>query len=175
MANNLTFIQFFHWYYSGGGVLWNHFAREAVYLSRLGITCAWLPPPCKGGTGAVSVGYDVYDLFDLGEFDQKGVVATKYGTRQQFLDAIQKAHENSIQVIVDTALNHKAHGDQVEKMHPVCRGRKRSILQVQRRRRRSHSRDSLAKATGCATRSPAGIRPGACASSESSRTTGSTR
>ena len=116
MANNLTFIQFFHWYYSGGGVLWNHFAREAVYLSRLGITCAWLPPPCKGGTGAVSVGYDVYDLFDLGEFDQKGVVATKYGTRQQFLDAIQKAHENSIQVIVDTALNHKAHGDQVEKI-----------------------------------------------------------
>lgn len=113
---NLTLIQFFHWYYPGGGALWNHFAHESTNLSQLGVSTAWLPPPYKGGTGAASVGYDVYDLFDLGEFDQQGVIPTKYGTREEFTAAIQKAHENKIQVIADTAFNHKAHGDELEKI-----------------------------------------------------------
>jgi alpha-amylase len=43
-------------------------------------------PPTRGG-GGHSVGYDTYDLFDLGEFDQKGSVPTKYGTR----DALERA------------------------------------------------------------------------------------
>lgn len=114
--SNQTLIQFFHWYYPGGGVLWNHFAKETHRLSRLGITAAWLPPPSKGGTGAASVGYDVYDLFDLGEFDQQGTVATKYGKKEEFIMAVQKAHENNIQIIADTVLNHKAHGDELEKI-----------------------------------------------------------
>jgi len=82
-TDNLTLIQFFHWHYPAGGRLWNHFSDETSYLSRLGITGAWLPPPYKGGTGASSVGYDVYDIFDLGEFDQQGTIATKYGTREE--------------------------------------------------------------------------------------------
>jgi alpha-amylase len=113
---NLTLIQFFHWYYPGDGVLWKDFAKQCSHLANLGITAAWLPPPCKGGTGAVSVGYDVYDLFDLGEFHQKETVATKYGRREEFVAAIQKAHEYHIQVFADTAFNHKAHGDEVEKI-----------------------------------------------------------
>ena len=116
MINNLTIIQFFHWYYPGGGMLWNDFAKQTPYLSRLGITDAWLPPPCKGGTGTLSVGYDLYDLFDIGEFNQKGTIATKYGTKKEFIRAIKKAHENDIRVIADTAFNHKAHGDEVEKV-----------------------------------------------------------
>ncbi|HET9825988.1 MAG TPA: alpha-amylase family glycosyl hydrolase, partial [Chitinophagaceae bacterium] len=111
--NNQTLIQFFRWYYPGGGVLWNDFAKQSSYLSRLGITAAWLPPPYKGGTGAASVGYDVYDLFDLGEFDQQGTITTKYGKKKQFIAAIQKAHENGIRVFADTAFNHKAHGDEL--------------------------------------------------------------
>lgn len=114
--NNRTLIQFFHWYTAGNGILWKDFSRQVNYLSALGITDAWLPPPYKGGTGAPSVGYDVYDLFDLGEFDQQGTVATKYGTRQGYIDAIKKAHKKNIGVIVDTVFNHKAHGDELEKI-----------------------------------------------------------
>jgi hypothetical protein len=47
-----------------------------------------LPPAYKGASGGYSVGYDTYDLFDLGEFDQKGSVATKYGDKAQLLAAI---------------------------------------------------------------------------------------
>ncbi|HEY2721206.1 MAG TPA: alpha-amylase [Chitinophagaceae bacterium] len=116
MTDKFTFIQFFHWYYPGGGVLWNDFANETRKLSRLGITHAWLPPPYKGGTGKASVGYDVYDLFDLGEFEQQGSVASKYGTKRDFINAVKKAHKNKIGVIADAVLNHKAHGDELEKI-----------------------------------------------------------
>jgi alpha-amylase len=114
LTNNLTLIQFFHWYYPGGGLLWKNFAKETSYLSSLGITGAWLPPPGKGGSGAGSVGYDAYDLFDLGEFDQQGTVATKYGTKEELIAAVKTAHRRNIAVIADTALNHKAHGDEHE-------------------------------------------------------------
>ncbi len=116
ITDNLTLIQFFHWYYPAKGVLWNNFSRESSYLSRLGFTGVWLPPPTKGGTGTASVGYDVYDLFDLGEFDQQGTIATRYGTKEEFIRAVKTAHKNKLQVIADTAFNHKAHGDELEKI-----------------------------------------------------------
>jgi alpha-amylase len=75
-----TLIQFFHWYLPEGS-LWDDAARAAEGLARMGVTDVWLPPAYKGASGTQSVGYDTYDLFDLGEFDQKGTVPTKYGTR----------------------------------------------------------------------------------------------
>lgn len=47
------------------------------------------PPAYKGHQGREDVGYGVYDLYDLGEFDQKGSVPTKYGTREEYLSAIR--------------------------------------------------------------------------------------
>lgn len=76
-----TLLQFFHWYYPQGGHLWGEVTDRAQSLKDMGITDVWLPPAYKGATGGYSVGYDSYDLFDLGEFDQKGSVPTKYGDR----------------------------------------------------------------------------------------------
>ena len=113
---NSTLIQFFHWYYPAHGVLWNDFAHEVRALSKLGITAAWLPPPFKGGGGEFSVGYDAYDLFDLGEFDQQQTIPTKYGTKAQYIHAIKAAHKRNIRIIADIIFNHKAHGDELEKI-----------------------------------------------------------
>jgi alpha-amylase len=113
MLNN-TLIQFFHWYLPNDGTLWNKVAEQADYLSHLGITMAWLPPaykPCEGGAG---VGYGVYDLYDLGEFDQKGSVPTKYGNRDQYLKAIQALKDHHIKPMADIVLNHKCGGDETE-------------------------------------------------------------
>ena len=44
-------------------------------LGKAGINALWLPPICKGAE-ARSMGYDPYDYFDLGDFDQKGGVKT---------------------------------------------------------------------------------------------------
>lgn len=56
-------------------------------------------------------GYDIYDLYDLGEFDQKGAVATKWGTRQELEDLIYQAAALDIKIIWDAVLNHKAGAD----------------------------------------------------------------
>ena len=111
---NGTILQYFHWYYPTDGSLWKKLTAEADKLAEMGFTAVWLPPACKGTNGTYSVGYDIYDLWDLGEFDQKNSVRTKYGTKQEYLGAIEAAHAAGLQVYADIVLNHKAGGDKCE-------------------------------------------------------------
>lgn len=113
---NGTMIQFFHWYYPSDGSLWNYANENAQKLADLGINAVWLPPAYKGKGGKNSNGYDVYDLYDLGEFDQKGSVPTKFGTREEYLKAIHSLHTYHIQVYADIVLNHKGGADETEKV-----------------------------------------------------------
>ncbi|MFC3159431.1 alpha-amylase family glycosyl hydrolase [Chryseobacterium arachidis] len=115
---NETMIQFFHWYSEGDGKLWKEAQNQADYLSELGITSVWFPPAYKGTNGGYSIGYDAYDLFDLGEFDQKGSIPTKYGTKDDYTHAIKALKDKNIQVIVDIVLGHKAGGDELETLKP---------------------------------------------------------
>ena len=62
-----------------------HFLRLKNVLQdskNIGIDKVWLPPACKGQGGAQANGYDVYDLYDVGEFKQKGSKSTKWGLRE---------------------------------------------------------------------------------------------
>ncbi|TCJ17079.1 alpha-amylase [Flaviaesturariibacter flavus] len=111
---NGTMIQLFHWYSPADGTYWNWVREQAPFLASLGITAAWLPPACKATDGANSVGYDVYDLYDLGEFDQKGSVRTRYGTRDEYAAAVKALQEQGIQAIADIVLNHLGGGDETE-------------------------------------------------------------
>ena len=114
-----TMLQYFHWYLPNDGNLWNQIKSEAPRLKDLGFSTIWLPPAYKGASGGYSVGYDVYDLYDLGEFDQKGSVRTKYGTRQQYIEAIDAIHHAGMRVMVDIVLNQKAGGEEKEKFKVV--------------------------------------------------------
>ena len=109
-------MQFFHWYTPGGGKLWDEVADKAEHLAAMGITDVWLPPAYKGASGVESVGYDTYDLFDLGEFDQKGTVATKYGDRGGFERACEALQRNGIRPIHDVVFNHKMGADEKERV-----------------------------------------------------------
>jgi len=109
---NGVIIQYFHWYHPGD--LWNEFAGRAAFLRELGFTAAWLPPATKCQLGKEGRGYDIYDPYDLGEFDQKDGIATRYGTREEYLNAIAKAHEAGISVYADIVLNHRMGGDEEE-------------------------------------------------------------
>jgi len=111
-----TLIQFFHWYLPEGN-LWNDAAAAAPRLAEMGVTDVWLPPATKGASGAASVGYDAYDLFDLGEFDQKGTVATKYGTRAALEQACAALREHGLRVLHDVVFDHKMGADETER-HP---------------------------------------------------------
>ena len=115
---NQTLMQYFEWYLPDDGQHWNRLAEDASNLAAKGIRKVWMPPAFKG-TGSNDVGYGVYDLFDLGEFDQKGTVRTKYGLKEEYLRAIEALSQNGIEAIADVVLNHKAAADYKERFTVV--------------------------------------------------------
>ena len=111
-------MQYFEWYLPNDGNLWNRLKDDASHLSQIGVTAVWIPP-CYKATDSNDVGYGAYDMYDLGEFDQKGTVRTKYGTKQELHDCIDMLHENGILVYADVVLNHKAGGDELQTFRVV--------------------------------------------------------
>lgn len=110
---NGVMMQVFHWDSAADGQFYNRLADLASRLNKLGITAVWMPPAAKG-TSDRDVGYSSYDYWDLGEFDQKGTVRTKYGTKEEYEHCIQALHEAQIQVYADMVLNHKGGADETE-------------------------------------------------------------
>ncbi len=60
-------------------VNWDELVQKMPEIAEAGYTSLWLPPPAKAGS-VYSVGYDLFDPFDLGDKYQRGTVRTKYGT-----------------------------------------------------------------------------------------------
>lgn len=111
---NGTMMQYFQWYLPSDGTLWNKVSKEAENLKNIGITALWLPPAYKGNGGIYDVGYAVYDLYDLGEFYQKNTIRTKYGTKEEYINAIKSLKKNGIQAYADISLDHKIGADETE-------------------------------------------------------------
>lgn len=113
---NKVMMQYFEWNLDIQDHLWNKIRDNASSLNKVGIDALWLPPAYKGFKGNQDEGYGVYDLYDLGEFDQKGSISTKYGTKDEYLTAIETLHKNHIVVYGDIVLNHKMGADGVEEV-----------------------------------------------------------
>jgi alpha-amylase len=64
------------------------------------------------------MGYDPYDFYDLGEFDQRGYTATWFGTRNELEALIKTAHDKNMQVYADMVLNHTNGADE-EEINPL--------------------------------------------------------
>lgn len=111
---NGVLFQYFYWDLPADGSLWRNLASNAHHLAAAGVTAVWLPPPYKGDAGAADVGYGVYDTYDLGEFNQKGTVRTKYGTKGELQSAVAAAHGAGMQVYADIVLNHRVGADGTE-------------------------------------------------------------
>ncbi len=76
-------------------------------LAEAGYSSLWLPPPTKG-SGGLSVGYDLWDPFDLGGLEQRGSVRTRYGTEAELHELIAVAHRFGIRIYFDNIMNHRA-------------------------------------------------------------------
>ncbi|ALC82883.1 MULTISPECIES: alpha-amylase [Bacillus] len=113
MKRNHTMMQFFEWHVSSDGSHWQLLKKLAPELKKRGIDSVWIPPVTKAQS-VEDTGYGVYDVYDIGEFDQKGAVRTKYGTKQELLDAIAACKNNGINVYIDVVMNHKAGADETE-------------------------------------------------------------
>jgi alpha-amylase len=98
---------------------WNHVRGRIGDLARAGFKALWLPPVHKAANlGGPSMGYDPYDYYDLGEFDQKGSVKTWFGAKDELLGLIQAAHDQGLDVIADLVINHCSGADGME-VNPI--------------------------------------------------------
>ena len=123
--DNPIILQTFYWEMNTGQYaedfpeekdLWNLLAARAEEISEAGFNFLWFPPANKGAAGIHDVGYGTYDLWDLGEFEQKGSVRTKYGTKEELENAIEKLHNFDLRILYDAVLNHRLGADEKEKV-----------------------------------------------------------
>ena len=115
--DNITMFQAYEWNTNNDGQHWNRVANMASELRNLGINQVWLPPAYKGMFGIDDTGYNPYDLYDLGEFcgnTEQPIERTRYGTKDQYLNAIKALQAKDIKVFADIVLNHKAGGEKPE-------------------------------------------------------------
>lgn len=113
-SKNKTMMQYFEWYLPNNCNLWTNIIKIAPDLHKMGITSVWLPPASKAAGGINDTGYGVYDLYDLGEFNQKGTIRTKYGTKDEYISAIRALQLEGIQVLADIVLNHRMGADEMQ-------------------------------------------------------------
>ena len=118
MKDNETYMQYFDWYLPDDGLWWRQCAVRAPILKHLGISGVWLPPAYKASSQD-NVGYAVYDMYDLGEFDQKGTVRTKYGTKDEYLNAVKAFRKNGVKVFADIVLNQRMGADETEEVTAI--------------------------------------------------------
>ncbi|MBI9020338.1 MAG: alpha-amylase [Verrucomicrobia bacterium] len=85
-----------------------------------GIDRIWFPPPQKSDSGGYSMGYDPYDYYDLGEYDQKGTTATHFGTQRELKQTIKAYQAKGIVCMADMVLNHRLGGK--AESNPNCGG-----------------------------------------------------
>lgn len=98
---------------------WEHVRKQVPALAKAGFTSLWLPPVHKAANLAgPSMGYDPYDYYDLGEFDQKGGVPTWFGTKDELLKLIQAAHKHKMSVLADIVINHNSGAD-AQELNPI--------------------------------------------------------
>jgi alpha-amylase len=96
---------------------WGLIKSRLPLIAQAGFTALWLPPANKAA-GWKSMGYDPYDYYDLGEFDQKGGVPTWFGSKADLLDLIESAHTAGLQVYADLVFNHNSGGD-AQELNPI--------------------------------------------------------
>lgn len=113
MQNNGLMFQAFEWDLPADSKHWERIRGAAPELQNHGVDSLWLPPAHKGVSNQ-DVGYGSYDLYDMGEFDQKGTVATKYGTVEELTALLDTLHERGMRAYADIVLNHKGGADETE-------------------------------------------------------------
>ncbi|MBX7242269.1 MAG: T9SS type A sorting domain-containing protein [Bacteroidia bacterium] len=79
---------------------------KARDLGKAGFTHIWVPPLSRGSGGSGSMGYDISDLYDLGE--HAGMV--RAGSRSQIDAMVDSFTVNNIEVVADMVFNHRDKG-----------------------------------------------------------------
>ena len=90
---------------------WDDIERRTPDIFLAGYGAAWLPPPSKA-SDAFSVGFDVFDRFNLGKPPLSDSTSdrarTAYGTEATFGAMVRELRRADIHVYIDAVLNHNS-------------------------------------------------------------------
>lgn len=103
-------MQAFYWDIEPRFEWWDNLADKVDDWAVAGINRIWLPVASKGQSGGYSMGYDVSDYFDFGNFHQHGTTETRFGSKEELTNLINVAHNNGVEVIADIVINHNSGG-----------------------------------------------------------------
>lgn len=104
-------MQAFYWDVPEGGTWWETIEAKVPDWEDAGINAIWLPPVSKAQSGGYSMGYDPFDYFDFGQYDQMSSIETRFGSKTELTSLISAAHSEGLQVYADIVLNHNSGGD----------------------------------------------------------------
>jgi alpha-amylase len=131
-AQNDAMMQAFYWNVpvdeaNKNGTWWDNLASKASELKNAGITGIWIPAPSKGNWGITDMGYGIYDHYDLGNYNQKNTVETRFGSRAELENMIATMHNTAggapyLNVYADAVLNHVYSGDENDEANPAVKG-----------------------------------------------------
>ena len=93
---------------------WSEIEARMPEVVNAGYDALWLPPPTKGTEGTRDVGFSVYDRFDLGDTNQRGTLATRYGTKEELQSLVATAHRFGVRVYFDVVMNHNGNPNTIE-------------------------------------------------------------
>lgn len=107
-------MQGFYWDVPSGGTWYNTMKNQANNLRYMaggkGINRMYFPPPSKSDGGGYSMGYNPYDYYDVGQYNQKGTVETRFGSQAELKNAISTYRSKGIVCMADIVLNHRSGG-----------------------------------------------------------------
>ncbi len=103
-------MQAFYWDVPAGGTWWNTVNSKLTAWDNAGFSAVWLPPASKAQNGGFSMGYDPFDYYDFGNYNQMGSTETRFGSRTELSTLITNAHAKNIQVYADIVINHNSGG-----------------------------------------------------------------
>ncbi len=106
-----VYLQGFYWNVLPGGVWWDSLSKLATRIKSAGFSALYIPSPSKGAGGGFSMGYDIYDHYDFGEYYQKGSLETRFGSKSELERMISIFKIIGVDVYVDVVLNHTAGGE----------------------------------------------------------------
>lgn len=109
--NGEVMFQPFYWDVPAGGTWWDHLNGKLDGWKSAGFTALWLPPITKGQSGQFSMGYDPYDYFDFGKYNQMGSVETRFGSDAELRNLLRSAKSKGFKLIADIVLNHNSGGE----------------------------------------------------------------
>lgn len=103
-------MQAFYWDVEPRFAWWDNLSEKVPNWADAGIDRIWLPVATKGQSGGYSMGYDVSDYYDFGNYTQHGTLETRFGSRAELESLIATAHDNDVEVIADIVINHNSGG-----------------------------------------------------------------